>query len=259
MLKHRPLPVRPNVGVSIAYQCALEHAIRVMADEVEREIGLAYGDRPRLLATDESITAELQRLIRRLSRRWQRRFDGLADEMAGRFARGALGGNDAAFMASLRSAGFTVRFQATPAMNEALRAVIGENVALIRSIPAEYLSSVEGTVMRNVQTGRDLFTMTNELRADHAIPLKRATIIARDQANKATAVFTRVRQLGLGITKARWLHSRGGRVPRPEHVAFSGKLYDVATGAYLEGKWVWPGTEINCRCVSIPYFPVLEN
>ena len=40
-----------------------------------------------------------------------------------------------------------------------------------------------------------------------------------------------------GITKARWLHSAGGKTPRPEHVAFSGKTYDIATGADVEGRW----------------------
>jgi uncharacterized protein with gpF-like domain len=64
-----------------------------------------------------------------------------------------------------------------------------------------------------------------------------------------------VRQKELGITKAIWVHSGGGKHPRPEHVAFSGKEYDVEKGAYLEGKWTWPGFEINCRCTSRSVIP----
>lgn len=67
--------------------------------------------------------------------------------------------------------------------------------------------------------------------------------------------ITRTRQQGLGLTRATWLHSTAGKHPRPEHVAASGKPYDIAKGMFLEGRWTWPGVEINCRCVSVPIVP----
>ena len=88
---------------------------------------------------------------------------------------------------------------------------------------------------------------------------RRAILIARNQNNMATATVCKTRQMELGIKKAIWVHSSAGRNPRPEHVAFNGKEYDVAKGAYLEGVWTWPGREINFRCVSRSIIPGLQR
>ena len=109
--------------------------------------------------------------------------------------------------------------------------------------------------MRSVTAGRDLGTLAEELQAAHGVSKRRAAHIALDQNNKATSTVTRVRQKELGIKEAVWIHSGAGKHPRPEHVAFNGKKYDVEKGAYLEGKWTWPGFEINCRCTSRSIIP----
>jgi uncharacterized protein with gpF-like domain len=128
---------------------------------------------------------------------------------------------------------------------------------LIRSIAAEHLDDVEGAVMRSVQTGRDLGSLTDELQQRYAQTRKRAAFIARDQNSKATATVVRVRQEGLGITEAIWMHSRGSRHPRPSHVAADGKRYTIIEGMYLDGVWTWPGREPNCGCVSRSIIPTL--
>ena len=88
---------------------------------------------------------------------------------------------------------------------------------------------------------------------------RRAAFIALDQNNKATATFHRVRQIELGL-KATWLHSAGGKVPRPSHKANTGKEYDPAKGWFDpdEKVWCWPGILPRCRCVSRSVVPGLE-
>jgi SPP1 gp7 family putative phage head morphogenesis protein len=160
-------------------------------------------------------------------------------------------------MADLRKAGMSVRFKMTAAMNDAYQAVRAENVNLIKSIAQQHLTQVETLVMQSVQQGRDLGALTQELTARYGVTKRRAAFIAKDQNNKATATMTRVRHLELGITQAKWLHSAGGKHPRPEHVAFSGKVYQIANGHdFGDGEGpVWPGQPINCRCVAIPIVP----
>jgi hypothetical protein len=68
-----------------------------------------------------------------------------------------------------------------------------------------------------------------------------------------------VRRLELGLTEAIWMHSGAGRSPRPSHVAFSGKRFKLATGAFLDGKWVWPGSEPDCLCTSRAIIPGFED
>ena len=46
------------------------------------------------------------------------------------------------------------------------------------------------------------------------------------------------------------MHSHAGKEPRLSHVAANGKRFDVGKGISLDGKWVQPGEEINCRCTS---------
>ena len=248
-------PVRANVGLEFAYQRAIDTMIVRMHNAVARAIIAAYRRKPPEMAADESPAAGLQDAINRLGREWEERFDDFARSRGRTFGNAAAQQTDKSFAAQLRKAGFTVQFQATKAWNDVKQATVHANVGLIRSIPAQHLDAIEGIVMRAVQVGGDLHTIASALQAQFGVTKRRAAFIARDQSSKATAAITRCRQTELGITEAIWMHSHGGKTPRPEHVAFNGKKYLIAKGAFLEGKWVWPGTEINCRCVCRSIIP----
>lgn len=256
-------PVRPAAPIEIQYEKRLEEAVAAMHKSVSYWLEVRYKAKiPSALmrvsgASDASAPRELQDAVRKLSRRWLRNFDRLAWKLSDWFAASVEERSTRGLRESLRRAGFTVRFKPTRAMKDAAQAVTAENVALIKSIPEQYLKSVEGAVMRSVMTGRDLAALVDELTKIDGVTRRRARLIAHNQNNQATAAMTRVRQLEAGITKARWLHSAGGRTPRPEHVAYSGKIYNIAKGADVEGRW--PGVAINCRCVSVPVIPGFED
>jgi SPP1 gp7 family putative phage head morphogenesis protein len=154
----------------------------------------------------------------------------------------------------LKDAGIAVEFKMTRAMKDAFDATVFENVSLIKSIPEQYHRQIEGTVMRSVSAGRDLSILAKDLQARYGITKRRAAFIARSQNNLATATMTKVRQLDCGITEAIWLHSHGGREPRPTHVKNSGKKYNIETGWFDDDpkvrRYIWPGTLPNCRCTS---------
>lgn len=248
----RPDPIRPSAAIRTAYQKRLHAKV----DEMHRSVAYwltAEYRRALPLATDSSPAMALRAAMRKFGRRWLRQFDQLAPDISAWFAQEVDKRSVRGLRATFRKGGFTVRFRPTRAQNEAYQAIVGENVALIKSIPEQYLKSVEGAVMRSVQTGRDLGTLTKALTEAYGVTKRRAALIARSQNNQATAVMTRVRQIEAGVTEARWLHSAGGKTPRPEHVAFSGKTYRIADGAPVEGGW--PGVAINCRCVSVPVIP----
>ncbi|ELV4297825.1 phage head morphogenesis protein, partial [Salmonella enterica] len=82
----------------------------------------------------------------------------------------------------------------------------------------------------------------------YGITRRRAALIARDQNNKATSVMQSARQRSVGITEGIWRHSRAGKTWRPSHVKANGKRFDLRKGMFLDGKWVLPGEEINCKC-----------
>lgn len=250
-------PVHPNAGLTAAYQRKLEALVAEMHNSVTYWTKAKYRAKAPELAQDASPAATMRELMRRLARRWTKKFDTLAQEMAEHFATDVQDRTDGAMQAAMRKAGWTVKFKPTRAQNDVLQAVVGENVSLIKSIPQKYLTDVEGDVMRSVATGRDLGALSKSLEDRYDVTKKRAAFIARDQNNKATAALTRVRQEELGITRAIWMHSHGGKEPRPTHLANDGHEYDVGTGWFdpAEGKYVRPGELINCRCVSKSIVP----
>jgi uncharacterized protein with gpF-like domain len=218
------------------------------------------GDRVVRLALDRKSAAEaITEAFAKLARRWQKKFDEAAPKLARWFATKASKRSDATLQRILKDGGFSVKFTMTPAAADIIDAAVAENVALIRSIPQQYLTQVEGAVMRSVRQGRDLGPLAKELRAQYGVTKRRAALIARDQNNKATADMTRARQVEKGY-KAIWRHSHAGKTPRPSHVANDGKTYDPARGWWdpHEKKLIWPGTLINCRCFSQTLIPGFE-
>ena len=247
----RVAPVRPSAAITSRYQKRLDTEIARMAASVSAAVLRLYRIKPPELAQDESPAAAMRALMGKLRRDWEARFDELAQTAGRKFGRDSVAYSDKAFAAKLRAAGFSVRFDATRVQNDVMRATIAENVALIKSVPQQYLLQVEGDVMRAVQVGGDLAPLAQRLEHNYGVTRRRAQFIARDQSAKVTSAVTRVRQQELGIQYAIWRHSQGGRSPRPEHLAFSGKKYEIEKGAYLEGVWTFPGFQPNCKCVSI--------
>lgn len=256
-------PVRPNAGLEAGYRQRLDRMLEEMEASLIYWLQAAWRANPPKLAQDALPATDLRREMRTLARRWQSRFDDAAPKLASYFATAAKDRVDGALQKILRDGGFSVQFRLTPSLQDAYQAVIGENVGLIKSIPEQHLSQVEGLVMRSVSEGRDLGTLTKRLEDQFGLTRNRAALIARDQNNKANSVITRARQLEVGIEEADWLHSGAGKHPRPSHVAFgAGKLggprYQVAKGAYIDGEWIFPGQLINCRCVGRSVIPGLD-
>lgn len=251
-------PIRPNVGLTAAYQAKLDALIDEMSASLTYWLKAAYRANEPEMAQDASPARALQAAFRKLARRWQKRFDEAAPELAEYFAKAAKDRTDYALKSALKKSGFTVEFKLTAQVNDVVQATIAENVALIKSIASENLTQVEGMLMRSVTAGRDLGSMAKELQERLGVTKKRAALISRDQNNKMSANITRARQKELGITRALWIHSSAGKHPRASHVNASGKPYDIDKGMYLDGEWVWPGTAINCRCVARSIIPGLD-
>lgn len=252
-------PVHPNAGIESAYRRKLIELIEEMNASFVYWLKAAYRQNPPIMAQDRNPAEELRLAVRQLARRWKRNFDRAAPKLAEYFATTVHARSDAALKKILRDGGFTVKFNMTPAMRDVIDATINEQVSLIKSIPQQYLIQVEGMVMRSVQTGRDLGQLTKALQEQFGVTKRRATTIARDQNNKATAVMTRARQVQAGITEAIWVHSGGGKHPRPTHVAAgrNKEKFQLSKGWFdpAVDKHVLPGELINCRCIARPVIP----
>jgi SPP1 gp7 family putative phage head morphogenesis protein len=259
-------PSHPNAGLRVEYRRRLDAFIAEMHASYVYWVEACYTAKPPEMAQDASHwtygmspAKALQEALNRLARRWARRLNEFAPKLATWFANKSASHVGMNMRAVLRDAGMSVTFKTTKRVNDVLQATIGEQVALIKSIGKQYHSEIESLVMRSVAAGRDIGALSKELEARYGVTQRRAAFVARDQNSKATATITRVRQQELGIEQALWIHSSAGKTPRPSHVAMNNKPYNVATGIRLDDdpEIVWPGTAINCRCVSKAILPEL--
>lgn len=264
-------PVHANAGVEAWYRGQLDSLVNQMHIDVSGSVLAVYADSAQPPADglahdapskDPSIL--LRRALQKWGGLWTRKLDKLSLSLAAKFARKNFSVTQTAMKAAFKDAGFTVKFSPTPESVAKYRAVVHEQVNLIKSIPAQYLKDVQSNVWGSVMKGGDLATLSKNLQKNYVVTKKRAALIARDQNNKATATIEQTRQLELGITDAFWQHSNGGKEPRPTHVAADGRRYKISQGLWDpdangkgKGAFVQPGELINCRCTNRPILPFL--
>lgn len=257
-------PIRPSAAIEARYEARCVALLDKMQASIVETMSAAYEvpvPEVTLYALDKSPTQIIQAAMNRLAKQWLKRFDTLADNLAAWFAQAVQDRCDNTLKSQLRDAGFTVRFRMTPAMRAAAESTVNENVSLIRSIGEQHLGQVEQLVMRSVSEGRDLGYLTEQLTKRYGITRRRAANIARGQNNAATTAMRRVRELELGLEEGEWLHSGGGKEPRPPHVAFSRKRFKLAEGHDFKdgnGK-VMPGQLPGCRCTWGAVIPGFDD
>lgn len=242
-------PIHPNLGIERWYKRELMNIINEIQAEVKADIMANYKAQSSTVAMD-GFSDWLGHSIDYLMSKWTNKLNNLSETVAELFVTKSVHNYDKQLKKHLRKAGFTVRLQMSPYTEEMLKAAMGENVGLIKSIGTQYLGKVEQSVWASVKGGFDLSTLAKELSHGYDITENRAALIARDQGAKANAVIEMARRKELGITKAVWLHSGGGKEPRQSHVKANGKEFEVDKGLKLDGVWLLPGQAINCRCVS---------
>lgn len=125
-----------------------------------------------------------------------------------------------------------------------LQSVLGENVALIRSLDDQVRSGISGAVFRGLQARTPARDVAREVRRIAGVGQSRAELIAADQLQKLTGALDEQRQRQAGIGKFEWMHSHK-KTPRPEHVARDGKVYAWTDPV---AKTDPPGRAIRCGC-----------
>ncbi|MFT8958307.1 MAG: phage minor head protein [Gluconobacter oxydans] len=255
-------PTRASAALEAAYYRDLMRLVREMDDSLTYWLKANYRKHEAVIAQD-SVADELQKVMNRLTARWRRLFDDRARKMAEMQSRRWQKHSDVSLMDRLKQAGFAMKVRPSKAVTDTLDGVVNENVGLSRSIAEQHLTEVSGMVQRSVMAGRDLETLTKDLKERYGITQRRAAFIARDQNNKATSFITRTRQIEMGMTEAIWCHSSAGKHPRPKHVEAGRKRlrYDIRKGADVDGdgRLIFPGEEPNCRCTSQVIIPGVDT
>lgn len=156
-------------------------------------------------------------------------------------------------------------FKSEPWLQGEIESWVAENVTLIKSIPGQALTTIEGLAQRGVRSGASASDIAKQIRERYGVTKSRAKLIARDQVAKLNGDLTQKRQKSLGIQYYTWESSRDERV-RPTHDEMQGKLcrWDDPTVYSDDGGKTWkkrssiggvqlhPGYDYQCRCSASP-------
>jgi SPP1 gp7 family putative phage head morphogenesis protein len=162
--------------------------------------------------------------------------------------------NAAQFHALLRAAYGVDIFRAEPQLEQMLLVWEAENLRLIKSIPVQYLDSLQGRIVAAVQRGETLRDLTKTIRATYDLPRNRAELIARDQIGKLNGQLTGYRQRNVGIKQYKWRGTRDER-ERDLHLEREGDTFDWSRPP-SDGH---PGQPIRCRCWPEPVLPDFDD
>jgi uncharacterized protein with gpF-like domain len=139
-------------------------------------------------------------------------------------------------------------FNPTEASRRSYQALIHQKVALIDRLPSKYLKDVKILVWESVMRGYDESFLARGLRERFGIARQRAERIARSQCKMARAIMENAHRAEIGILQVIWRYTT--RCEIASHAAFNGKRFQPLYGARIDGKWIWPGSELDCWCTS---------
>lgn len=146
-------------------------------------------------------------------------------------------------------------FAAEPWLAAESQAFVQGNVALIKTVSADYFGRVEALVYDGVRQGTPWRQLAASLRTGPlAVSQRRAELIARDQVSKYNGQLSKLRQTQAGVDEYIWRTSRDARV-RHDHAELDGTTQSWDSPPVVDkasGRHGHPGDDYQCRCYAEP-------
>lgn len=260
-----------NASQQDKYNQALRKLVLKMTNETKREIiklfksktATNYFKKQReASAMDASIASQARILMNALLDKFVQLFAFKSRPLAESMFIGQAESSERTLHASLKqlSGGLSLKTGIVPkGMKEDAKAIVAENVSLIKSIPEQYFKNVTGSVMRSITTGRGMADLLPEIKKYEGQTERRAKNLALDQTRKAYNQINKQRMQSVGVKQFEWIHSHGGQKPRESHLKIDGKIFtfenleaeQTALGVPPDDRGL-PGHPINCRCTMVP-------
>lgn len=251
-----------SAALATKYAIALGSLTAQMTAQVKREVLATFKTDAAAshFGQDATIASQSRILMSSLSDKFNALFAKKARALADTMVTQADKQSSTALHSSLQklSGGLSLKTKFdTAATTEIYKASVAENVSLIKSIASEYLTNVQGAVMRSITTGNGLADLVPSLEKYEGQTHRRARNIALDQTRKVYNAINRERMTAIGIQEFEWIHSGGGAHPREDHVEMDGNVYRFDTPPVIDkrtGERGIPGQAPNCKCTMRPRF-----
>ena len=146
------------------------------------------------------------------------------------------------------------------------RALMEEQVGLIKSIPIEAGRRAQEIALKAVLTGTraapdedTVAELQKQMGMTEEVAINRAQLIARTETARANAAINQARAMSVGSGQYRW-HNSGDAAVRHSHKFYRGKRLQGMIFSWDDpptlddGMTGHPGTFPNCRCFAEPVF-----
>lgn len=152
-----------------------------------------------------------------------------------------------------------LRFDITRApVGETMRALLGEQVGLIQSLPIEAAQRVHEFTLKGLEGSLRQNEVAAAILRSSEVAQSRAVLIARTEVARTASVLTQSRAVHIGSTHYVW-ETAHDRDVRPGHKAMQGKVCEWANPPAVNenGRIMYhhPGQIWNCRCWPRPIIP----
>lgn len=263
-----------NAGIMSWYVKELQKLVKSMTKECNATLSEIYKRGFPQISFDESISSQARIALNQLYKKYSDKFSVRSKILAQSLLKKTNKYATWQFIGALKSilgdkaSGFSMAGSAiSPEKSEIMKALLFENVSLIKSIPNEYFKQITGAVARSIENGEGVKWLAKELKSYGAKTERRAQLIAQDQTRKAHNTINLRNFQENNVRKAEWLHSGGARDPREYHQrkwdgvsgkedgrpnGLNGFIFDIDNPPVIDlktGERGYPGQAPYCRCV----------
>lgn len=262
--RRKPKGVKQDLQAGATYHTELRRIVREVRKDIDTYVMSAVKSTSFEYTADgvsthvvmDSYVDVIAGALKLVRERWSSpQFNALATRIARKFVTTA---NNSNAERTKRDLGIDV-FVDNSELRDYVQASIYDNVRLIESIPAQYLTQVDSIVLSGVRSGSRPSAIAKQLQGQFGVTERRAKLIARDQSNKINSNLSQMRQTAAGFEYFRWETSHDERVrDRHRHVAERVTAYGRGIFKYDNPPIVdqnvpqLPGEPIQCRCIAIP-------
>lgn len=154
------------------------------------------------------------------------------------------------------SRGLRLELRSAPT-GEAMKALMAEQVALIKSIPLEAAQRVHRLTIEGLEDGARAREISSEIQRSGEVAKSRADLIARTEVSRTATTLTEARAQHIGSEGYIWRTAGDGDV-REDHRELEGTYVRWDSPPIADkrtGRRAHAGCIYGCRCYPEPVFP----